>query len=72
MKLNEYLKSNSRKERRNKIKKLASELSVSVSSVSHWAAGIRNPRPTVALKIEKITLGRVGRSDLRPDVYPTE
>jgi DNA-binding transcriptional regulator YdaS (Cro superfamily) len=51
---------------------LAKELGVSPEAVRLWVRGDRLPKPVTAMRIERLTDGRVTRADLRPDIYPRD
>jgi len=50
---------------------LARLVGVSKQMVSHWRVGRYQPTAEMAVKIEQATQGRILRSELRPDLWPT-
>lgn len=45
---------------------------VSQATVWGWLHGTHKVSPRYALKIEKLTEGKIHRSNLRPDIYPPD
>lgn len=71
MKLIDYINSFPLGLRKEAIEGIAKSQKVSSVTVRAWASGSRRATPQHALGVEEYLKGKVTRSDLRPDVYPT-
>lgn len=71
MELREYIESFPRKQRMRIRQTIADAHGVSEVTVRAWANGTRNhPYSLMAIEItESVTVGKVTRYDLRPDIY---
>jgi DNA-binding transcriptional regulator YdaS (Cro superfamily) len=52
-------------------KAFASAIGVTPMAVSYWVQKKRNVTPERAIEIEKATNGAITRSELRPDLWPS-